>query len=530
MQILLHQINFSKRILIMLSLIITCGFIQGQEPQKPNVVFVLLDDLGFSQTGYMSQGITEADLDPLFVEYTAERYKTKNSYTPQQAIEFARRATPTIDKMASEGVIFSNAYAASNLCAPSRIAIATGTMPNKLGIYTNTDCEARGPNKGALLVQNLKDSGYATAHIGKWHVGRQDPNYRKQYRGSTHKNDHPYQHGFDYYYGYNMYDSPFYNADNVWEGYQKLEKNPKYNTDLFTDKALEFMQQSIEGDKPFYVQLHLHAVHAPLNPKAPDNYFKQFNSDSYLLNNFYAHIYGVDQNIKRVKTFLQQHNIDDNTIIIFTSDNGGSVGWDSPLPGNAPYRGHKGMYLLGGIRVPMFISWPKGIPKAHEEKNLVSTIDIIPTVLSAAGVDIPEGIDGKDLTPYLSGTSKKPVRNHYVCSGIHSWAWGFMCSHSFHQFNETRKRATFASVVIKEGYLWRYVGETVEHLYKEYPDGRPAYYEMYNIKNDPQERDNKIDSEKKKAKQLKSIWKQESSTFPPPQHGKKDLWNDIINN
>ena len=113
---------------------------------------------------------------------------------------------------------------------------------------------------------------------------------------------------------------------NVWEGFQHVAPNPEYNTDLFTNLAIDFIDKSIKKEQPFYVQLHYHAVHAPLDPKAPDTYYNRFNSESFILNNFYAHVYAVDENVRKLEAFLKEKGVAENTVIIFTSDNGGSVG------------------------------------------------------------------------------------------------------------------------------------------------------------------------------------------------------------
>ncbi|NQU54567.1 MAG: sulfatase-like hydrolase/transferase [Bacteroidetes bacterium] len=245
-------------ILILIFFLVSCTFSKKEEFEKPNIIFIMLDDFGYSQIAYNSEQISKEDYDPLFLKYTLEN----GDYSPEQALDFSRRATPTLSRMAKEGVIFTNAFASSNLCAPSRIGIATGVQQNRWGIYRNIDCEAHGPKPGSLLVENLHNAGYATAHIGKWHIGSRDqsmiPKFMKEhgvkdsagiypsinkfpkiqkdlnengYAGSIIPEHHALNNGFDYYYGYNMWESPFYNATNVWDGFEHAGKNPKYNTD-----------------------------------------------------------------------------------------------------------------------------------------------------------------------------------------------------------------------------------------------------------------------------------------------------------
>ena len=274
---------------------------------KPNVVFVMLDDLGFSQIEAYARGLEHDDVDPKFAAHVEQQGK----YSVDDAMEMMKIASPTISRLGDEGVKFNNAFACSNLCAPARIGIATGVLQNRWGIYRNIDTEAHGLKPGSHLVEKFKEQGYATAHIGKWHVGSRDRSLVKKtleengieeeigyydlnakypelkaklklngFEGSVVKKDHPLENGFDYYYGYNQWESPFYNFTNCWENYEPAGLVKEYNTDVFTEKAQDFIEKSIEEDKPFFVQIHYHAVHHPLGPRAPEKYQKPFSSSS----------------------------------------------------------------------------------------------------------------------------------------------------------------------------------------------------------------------------------------------------------
>jgi uncharacterized sulfatase len=432
-------------------------------------------------------------------------------------------------------------------------------LQNRRGIYRNLDCEALGPAQGSLLVENLHHAGYATAHIGKWHIGSRDesmvpafmkkheipdsagffpplaryPEVRKDlvengYMGSCMPAHHPLNNGFDFYYGYNTWESPFYNATNVWQGFDHVPANDVYNTDLFTGKAMDFIAGSIDRKQPFYVQLHYHAVHSPLEPKAPEQYFNAFDSESFILNNFYAHVFAVDENVRLLEAFLKEKGVAENTIIVFTSDNGGSIGNRSTLPGNAPYRGHKGMYLLGGIRVPLFFHWPAGISKPGKNNSLVSALDILPTLLDAAGITPPGSLDGKSLLPYLRDKSDEPVHEYLIWSGIHATTWGFMRQHDVFPEVPSRDRAPFAWAVVKDGYILRHVGNTIPGLYKTVMDGKPAFTELYHFENDPGEKTNLVDLDPERVHSLKNIWENEAVNFPPPVRIGREKWEEII--
>ena len=531
----------------------------GAKEPRPNVVFILMDDLGYAQIEAFSRGVTEKDCDPAFLDFIDR----KGDYSFEQAFAMMKKASPTLSRMADEGVRFNNTFAASNLCAPSRVGIATGIRPNRWGIYRNIDSAAHGLKPHSHLVEQLHTAGYATAHVGKWHIGSWDdtmlekalkkhgveeaegldywslgstyPKIQKElraagYMGSTCAKDHALNNGFDYYFGYNMWDSPFYRADNVWENHSYAGLSDVYNTDLFTDKALAFIKQSLEQDKPFYVQLHYHAVHGPLKPKAPEKYFSRFDSGSFDLDNFYAHVYGVDENVRRIEAFLTEQGVAQNTLFVFSSDNGGALSVKCGLPGNAPYRGHKGSLLQGGFRVPLFFYWPAKIRKPLVKDQIVSTLDILPTVIAAAGVDLPEGLDGKSLLPQILNDDNSPVRDHYSMGGIHARAWGFMLETSFYPTNETsREHAPSGYMVADDQYILRFVADTEANLYKEAVDGIPAHFELYDYKADPGERNNLINLLPEKAAQLKATWKRDSAAYPKPVKWGVDKWEAIMN-
>lgn len=524
---------------------------------RPNVVFVMMDDLGYSQIEAYARGLSEADLDPALVEHV----KRTGNYTGAEAFKMVRRATPTLSRLADEGVIFTNAFANSNLCAPARIGLATGILQNRMGMYRNIDVEAMGIQPNTHLAEKLQEDGYATAHIGKWHIGSRDHNMvartlakhgiqtdkvytywsvgkdypeiknelkRWGFEGSVVREHHPLNHGFDYYFGYNQWESPFYGATNLWEDFDPVGPVEEYNTDLFTDKALAFMEASMKAAKPFYVQLHYHAVHHPLNPRAPDAYLSRFDSSSHILNNFYAHVFGVDANVRRLLAFLEERGAAENTMIIFTSDNGGAVGNASAMPGNAPYSGHKGMHLLGGFRVPLFVNWPKGIERPHVVDHLVSTMDIIPTAMDAAGLAVPGDLDGKSLLPVLQNSEAPPVRDVLVHGGIHARVWAFHGGSSFFKHNVSREKAPSAFMVVNDRYILRYISPTIPNLYRDAVEGLPPSYALHDYRSDPREQNNLFDTKPELAAEMISAWDEASQAFPPPTRWERAKWAALL--
>ena len=525
------------------------------EKELPNILFIMMDDLGYGQFGINNDTLTTSSFDPFFVNLVQER----QDYQPEEALTFSRQAIPTMNRLAREGVIFNHAYTSSNLCSPSRLSIATGRMPGKLGVYRNTDSEYRGLDPGSHLVEILQEYGYATAHIGKWHIGRRRYHmltdatrrhgiddtltyaqirrmhpaiYRELleegYYGSVIDEHNPLENGFNYYYGYNNWASQFYHSTLVWENYNHAGKQTGYNTDVFTDKALDFMEMQIRDNNPFYVQLHYHAVHDSLEPKAPDKYFTRFTSDSYDLNNFYAHVYGVDYNVSRIVNYLKSVDQLENTIIVFTSDNGAQAGGPSVLPGNAPFSGHKGSYFQGGFRVPLFFYWPDGIPQAQTLNHLVSAMDILPTLIEVIEAPVPQDLDGRSLLPLIQGTSNQAVHDHLIWAGLHARAWGFLLETSFKTHGTEREFAPPAWVVVKDTYLLRFTGTVEPNVYKEQPDGGSPAISLFNCKEDPGETSDLSSIRHDVVEELSKIYFDESNNFLPPVKWDRNKWEEIM--
>lgn len=545
------------RYIVLLSILLTlqaCSSKKQEETKAPNLLFILMDDLGYGHFAPNNTDLTVDDFNPWFVRLVKEN----QDYSEEQSLAFSKTAIPTMSRLAKEGVLFTNAFTSSNLCAPSRLGIATGIQQNRLGVYRNLDCEQRGLDPGSHLAEVLQDMGYATAHIGKWHIGQRngkiidrladslgldmkldtwgdmkmDPEVYRAYMnsgylGSVIDEHNPRQNGFDYYYGYNYWASQFYNSTLVWENYTHAGRQQGYNTDVFTDKALDFIRSTRDKDQPFYVQIHYHAVHDSLEPKAPKKYYDKFDSPSYDLNNFYAHVNAVDVNLKKILDELGSEGELENTLIVFASDNGGQVGGPSVLPGNAPFSGQKGSYLLGGMRVPFFCYWPAGIGKPGKLDHLVSTMDILPTMIAAAGGMVPETIDGKSLLPLLTGESDEAVHDFLLWTGIHSRYWGFMRESVLGSSSRERAEAPFAWAVVKDGYILRHVGNIVPGLYRDLPEGADPVTRLYRFQDDPAETLDLSEEMPELLKSMREIYRNESADFPPPYIVGKDKWKEV---
>lgn len=370
----------------------------------PSIVLIVADDLGYGETG--CQG---------------------NSQIP----------TPHIDSIAADGVRFTNGYVTAAYCSASRAGFLTGRYQTRFGHEFNpTGAHNEDPAAGlpvdqSTLADRLHDVGYTTGLIGKWHLG-----------GTAAY--HPYRRGFDEFFGFlheghyfvpppydgvvtmlrrkrlpgnqqgrwisadgrMVYgthmgrDEPDYDADNpIYRGGQPVEETA-YLTDALTREATSFITRN--QDRPFFLYLAYNAVHSPL--QGADAYMKRFaDIDDIHRRIFAAMLSNMDDSIGEVLATLQRHQLHENTIVIFLSDNGGPT--RELTSSNAPLRGEKGSMYEGGLRVPFLMKWPGHIPAGRTYDPPVISLDISATALQAAGAEIPADADGVNLLPFLKGTA-----------------------------------------------------------------------------------------------------------------------------
>jgi arylsulfatase A-like enzyme len=353
-------------------------------PGKLNVVVILADDLGWADLGCYGS-----------------RY----------------HRTPALDRLAAAGVRFTNAYAACPVCSPSRAALLTGQAPARLGLtdwlpgrpdrpdqpLARPKLPRQLPAGAPTLAEVLRKAGYATGHVGKWHLGG--------------KGAGPKERGFDVNIAGDQagsplsYFAPFRNTDRFMPG---LEKAPagQYLTDRLTDEAERFLDGHKDG--PFFLYLAHYAVHIPMRAKA-DLVAKYpgklaFGRQSNPV--YAAMLQSVDESVERVLKKLEALKLADRTLVVFTSDNGGLAtleGPDTPATINAPLREGKGWLYEGGIRVPLIVRWPGAVKPGAVSAVPAVSHDLYATLRSACGLPAGAGGDGVDLTPVLRGTGK-PAR------------------------------------------------------------------------------------------------------------------------
>lgn len=346
------------------------------------MIFILVDDLGWT------------DLS----SYGSDYYKT-----------------PNIDQLAKEGVKFTNAYAASAVCSPTRASILTGKYPARLKLTDFIPGKTQ-PNTKLLppqwqkyldtsevtLAKILKSNGYTTAHIGKWHLGKDTIFW-------------PENQGFDSNVGGWSRGQPFKNKKKGKNGYFSPYGNPRltdgpeeeYLTNRLAQEAKTFIEKNKE--KPFFLNFWLYSVHTPLQatPEKIQKYTEQFDSTHHHKNPIYAAmIEHMDEAVGTILTTLKELGIEKNTIVVFTSDNGGLVGnhprFKEKVTSNFPLRSGKGDRYEGGIRVPTIVYYPNQIKPRTEEMPMIS-VDFLPTFLDLVGISKMNSteIDGVSLAPLL---------------------------------------------------------------------------------------------------------------------------------
>ena len=331
--------------------------------QAPNIVYILVDDLGYGDLS--SYGASDIN-------------------------------TPAIDKLAKEGKLFTRAYANSTVCSPSRAAILSGNYPDRVGVpgvirqFKDNDW-GNLVNDFISLPQVLKTSGYKTALIGKWHLGLESP-------------DIPNERGFDYFKGFlgdmmDDYNNHLRGGVN-WMRENLLEISPKgHATDLFTQWSIDYIEKNKSSKNPFFLFLNYNAPHSPIQPpkKWLSSVIKRERNASEGRQKLIAFIEHLDDSVDKVINSLENNNLLDNTIIIFTSDNGGALHYSAS---NKPFNGGKGNMLEGGIRIPCIVKWSNVI-KPGVVNDPIMLMDFYPTLVSISREFNDYNLPSKNILPLL---------------------------------------------------------------------------------------------------------------------------------
>lgn len=409
-----------------------------KDDDQPNIIIMFIDDMGYNDIGFRNSSFQ----------------------------------TPNIDQLAVTSYNFTNAYVASPTSSPSRTALLTGRHPLKVGVTRHISNESRDlygdgtwtvldtdpghrPNRSFLpleeitIAEALKDQGYTTYHIGKWHLGKRD--YYPDKQGFDHMfGESDYGHPMSYF-------PPYFNKQNI-------DLNGTYLNDYLTDQAVDWISEHDYSKAPLFMYFAHYAVHSPFIGQQDkiEKYLKQGLDTRYAT--YHAMIESMDESVGRVLNAIDQKGIKDNTVFMFISDQGGPFS-------NAPLRGGKtqGQHYDGGSKVPFFVRYKGETNKTIEQR--ISTLDVFPTLIEMAGVNVRKHkqLDGKTLLPIFQGKKRKqqPI---YV----------------YRSYDDTP-----ASLIVDD--------------YK-YIVSRSGNDEFYDLKTDIGEEDNRIHDEKL-AKQVKKMRK-----------------------
>jgi arylsulfatase A-like enzyme len=462
-----HKVRIKKWIVLPLALghgLVIVSLRPTQEQRPPNIVLINVDDLGWKDLGFMGSPYYE---------------------------------TPNLDRLAGEGMVFTNAYAAAANCAPSRACLMSGLNTPRHGIYT-VDNSDRGdartrkiiptPNHEILhdtmytLAEMLRDNGYVTGMFGKWHLGEDPRSQGFQTNVGGSHNGSPGKGGY-----FSPYSLSF--LDNGPEG--------EYLTDRLTSESIRFVAQN-QG-QPFFLYLPFYAVHTPImgKPELVEHYRKKPGSQGQDNAAYAAMVTAMDQNVGRLLAELDRLGLREQTVVILTSDNGGirDISYQTPL------RAGKGSYYEGGIRVPFTVRWPGRVKAGSRSDQPVTNLDFYPTLQSLTKAKGKAGfLDGTDILPVLKGhrLAERPLYWHFP---VYLQAYNPREDGSRDPLFRTRPGS-----VIRKGD-WK--------LHEYFEDGG---VELYNLRTDPGETTNLAVRQPQKVKELLTLlraWRKQTNAPVP---------------
>lgn len=356
-------------LLAVLAFLSTCGPEDRGASTPPNIVLIMTDDAGYADFGFQDNSSYE---------------------------------TPRIGSIAQHGITFRAGYVSASVCSPSRAGLVTGRYQQRFGHEYNLPGmpddrlteEDRGlPLTETTIADRLRALGYRTGVVGKWHLGLAD-------------RFHPTERGFDEFFGMRAGSSPYRagTARAIECSYKEIDyRTLPYLTDAFGDEAAAFIDRNSE--QPFFLYLSFNAPHTPMHarPDLLEAARSEYETEERATNA--AMTESIDQNVGKVLDKLEELGLTENTIVFFTNDNGGAMPYNASL--NAPLRGTKGTVLEGGNRVPFAVQWPARYPAGAVVDAPISTLDVLPTAVVAAGGSVADDeLDGVDLTPFLVGETE----------------------------------------------------------------------------------------------------------------------------
>jgi arylsulfatase A-like enzyme/beta-glucanase (GH16 family) len=374
---------------------------------KPNVIIILTDDQGYADVGF--NGCKDIP-------------------------------TPNLDRIAANGVVFTNGYVTHAVCGPSRAGLITGRYQDRFGFSRNPLFAPNDPSEGLPLTEEtladvLRREGYTSSVLGKWHLG-------------AHRSQYPLQRGFDEFFGFLAGGHQYFpelwtirdasEAKEQWDGYKtRLMRNngrveeTEYLTDALSREAVDFVERHADNE-PFFLYLSYNAPHTPM--QATEKYLSRFGHiEDEKRRTYAAMVSAVDDGVGLLLDKIEELGINQNTMVFFLSDNGGPTGDNAS--DNTPLRGVKGQLFDGGIRVPFAMQWPGTVPAGKVYEKPIISLDIFATAVAHAHATPKNPIDGVDLIPYVTG--KKPGYPHkalYWRQFDRGWSVALTGEEKYHKF------------------------------------------------------------------------------------------------
>ncbi|MBD3322477.1 MAG: sulfatase-like hydrolase/transferase [Chitinivibrionales bacterium] len=352
----------------------------GTAQQKPNIIFILCDDMGYGDLGCFGHPDIQS---------------------------------PNLDKLAEDGITLTDCYAAAPVCSPARSGAMTGRIPHRTGIknYISKLSDVHLNTDEITVAELLKDAGYTTCLTGKWHLCGK---FREL---DTHPM--PDDQGFDYYFGTENNSKPtHHNPGNFYRNGVKLDQLQGYSSDLIVDEAIDWLDTKRDTSKPFFLYVAFHSPHEPI-ATAPefkdmysDNTVYDPQTDAYTYREYFGNVTQMDYATGRLLDYLDAEGLRDNTFVMFTSDNGPETydryngSWYS-VGSAGPLKGRKLQVHEGGIRVPGIVRWPGQVTPGSTSSEPINGVDLLPTLCEIAGSEVPQdrAIDGASFLPVFEGNS-----------------------------------------------------------------------------------------------------------------------------
>ena len=443
--------------------------VDGAEPDRPNIIVMMCDDLGYGDLSCYGHSIIK---------------------------------TPNLDALAAGGIRFTDGYAAAPVCSPSRAGLLTGRDPHRAGIYDwipGGSVHLR--DSEVTFAELLKQQGYDTMLAGKWHLNGR---FNRPSEQPT-----PGDQGFDHWFATHNNASPNHqNPANFIRNGKSVGKTSGYSSSVVVREALNWLEDRGGSRKPFLSVLTFHEPHTPVASPADlvERYLPHQTIPGQAV--YYANVTQVDRAVGELLEGLKDQGLYDNTLIVFTSDNGPEEwmrypGCDLQHGSVGPLRGHKLDIFEGGIRVPLIVSWPANIKAGRVSRQAVSSLDFLPTFCKLAGVSIPDhlALDGCDISDHLKNGGQIARRKPLF--------WFYYAARGYANF--AMRDGEFTLIARRTGNLF-YPGMPVsnEQLYPVINTCKPRAHELYRVSEDLREVYNLKSKEKeifeKMRKQLDAHW------------------------